>query len=138
MTIFKIDKDQVEETQELMKLLDQTNKKFNKFKYKTDKDLHNTEDYWTAQIEKFNAGDCDDYALSKRKSLMLAGVPYQCLFPTVCLAGGEGHLVLVIRTNKNDYVLDNIEKKVIPVTNVDYKWVFRLDPLKNKWVKLGK
>lgn len=138
MSIFKIENDQVEETDELMFLLKETNRTYNKFKYRKDKDLHNTEDYWTARIEKYNAGDCDDYALSKRKSLMSAGIPYQCLFPTVCIAGGEGHLVLVVRTNKNDYLLDNNEKNVVPISKVNYEWLFRLDPLKNKWVKLGK
>lgn len=138
MTTFKVNQDQVEETDSLMYLVKETNRTVNKFKYKKDQDLYNTEDYWTSHIEKFNAGDCDDYALSKRRMLMAAGVPYQCLFPTVCIAGGEGHLVLVVRTNKNDYLLDNNEKNVVPVSKVNYEWLFRLDPLKNKWVKLGK
>lgn len=133
---FTINQDQVTETPELMKLLTDVNKEINKFRYEFDHVTYKQEDYWTAYIQKFNKGDCDDYTLTKRRLLIEAGVPYQCLFPTVCEVENEGHLVLIVRTDKNDYMLDSIKQDVDTVKKVRYKWLYRLNPLTKRWVKL--
>jgi len=127
---------EVIQTPELMELLNKTNRHFNKFRYEYDENLHRQIDYWTALIDKYNAGDCDDYALSKRKRLIEEGVPYECLFPTICTVGKEGHLVLVVRTDICDLLLDNIEQRVVGVDRVNYKWWYRLDPVNKSWVML--
>ena len=128
--------DEVEHTPALMQLLDNANRYFNSFRYEYDQVKHDQLDYWTARIEQFNAGDCDDYALSKRRRLLAAGVPYQCLFPTICTVGDEGHLVLIVRTNICDLLLDNIEQRVVGVDRVKYTWWYRLDPVNKSWVAL--
>jgi predicted transglutaminase-like cysteine proteinase len=133
---FEIVKDQITETPQLTKLLREINKKINSFPYKKDIVKHNQLDYWSSLIDKHRAGDCDDYALTKRRHLIESGVPYQCLFPTICIANGEGHLVLIVRTNLNDLLMDNIEKNVVSIKKVNYKWLYRLDPLANNWVSL--
>jgi len=133
---FVINTDQVTETPALMSLLESVNKEINKFRYEYDHVTYKQKDYWTAYIQKFQKGDCDDYALTKRRLLIEAGVPYQCLFPTVCMVGDEGHLVLIVRTDKNDYMLDSIKKDVDTVKAVNYKWLYRLNPLSKRWVKL--
>ena len=136
--MFELQDDKVKETLELLKLLRTINNKVNKIKYVEDKRVHNQVDYWTAYMNKYDAGDCDDYALTKRRLLIEAEVPYQCLLPTVCMVGEEGHLVLVIRTENADLVMDNIEPQVLSVDKFNYKWLFRLEPTTKKWIKLYK
>lgn len=53
-------------------------------------------------------GDCEDYALTKRKRLLKLGFPASALRLAVARTGrGEGHAVLVVRTSAGDRVLDN-------------------------------
>jgi predicted transglutaminase-like cysteine proteinase len=62
-------------------------------------------DLWSLNPQ---AGDCEDYAISKRHALVRAGWPVAALRLAVAYTeGGEGHLVLVVRTSKGDMVLDN-------------------------------
>lgn len=136
MSKFELIGDQVTETSELIKLLKKINQNINSFTYKTDLVKHDQLDYWSSLIDKHKAGDCDDYALTKRRLLIEEGVPYECLFPTICMVDNEGHLVLIVRTNLNDLLMDNIEKRVVDVKKVNYKWLYRLDPLNHKWVSL--
>ena len=54
-------------------------------------------------------GDCEDYAITKRHDLIASGWPSAALrLALVYTAWGEGHLVLVVRTDKGDMVLDNM------------------------------
>jgi predicted transglutaminase-like cysteine proteinase len=134
---FKLVGDKVVETPELMYLLKEVNKKFNKFPYISDVSQHHETDYWTARIDLFEAGDCDDFALAKRKALIEEGVPFECLKPTICKVDEEGHLVLICRTTNNDYVLDNLRQTVVPVKRLDdYKWLYSLNPVEKQWEKL--
>lgn len=60
-------------------------------------------------------GDCEDYALSKRDRLVKAGWPAAALrLAVVRTSWGEGHAVLVVRTDKGDLVLDNLTDRVKP------------------------
>ena len=136
--MFELQNNKVKETPELLKLLRTVNNKVNKIKYVEDKRMHNQLDYWTAYMDRYNAGDCDDYALTKRRLLIEAKVPYECLLPTICMVKEEGHLVLVIRTNDTDLVMDNIEPQVLSVDKFNYKWLYRLEPATKEWVKLYK
>lgn len=62
-------------------------------------------DAWS---EGGTAGDCEDYALTKRWLLIGAGIPTSALRMAVATtAGGEGHAVLVVKTSDGDFVLDN-------------------------------
>lgn len=117
-------------------LLNSINREVNRFRYETDLKVHGKIDYWTAHIEKYNRGDCDDYTLSKRDRLLNLGIDYRALFPTVCRVDGEGHLVLVVRTDKGDFVLDNMRDEILPVSALNYEWLFRLDPESGKWLTL--
>jgi predicted transglutaminase-like cysteine proteinase len=134
--MFELQDNKVKQTSELFNLLNTINNKINKFRYVEDKNVHNQTDYWTAYIDKYNAGDCDDYTLTKRRLLIEAGVPYECLLPTVCIVNNEGHLVLIVRTDAADLVMDNIERQVLSVDKFDYKWLFRLEPTTKQWLKL--
>ena len=62
-------------------------------------------DVWTADA---TTGDCEDYALTKRRALIAAGFPASALSMAVARTrSGEGHAVLVARTSAGDFVLDN-------------------------------
>jgi predicted transglutaminase-like cysteine proteinase len=72
------------------------------------------------------AGDCNDYAVTKRHDLLAKGWPPETLLLTeVALQSGEHHLVLIARTNEGDLVLDNLHPTVRTVAeaDLDYKWV---------------
>lgn len=60
-------------------------------------------------------GDCEDFALLKRKLLIARGYPPESLLITIVsnfAEGGEGHAVLTARTSEGDFVLDNIRDGV--------------------------
>src|SRR5579871_6004266 len=58
-------------------------------------------DHWDQAEDEY--GDCEDYQLLKRALLVKAGVPRRALLMTVVLdAQGEGHALLMIRTDKGD------------------------------------
>jgi predicted transglutaminase-like cysteine proteinase len=84
-------------------------------------------------------GDCEDYALQKRKMLMQAGWPREALLVTVVRDNeDEGHAVLTVITDKGDYVLDNKNDFIVLWSDTGYHFVKRQtqsDP--NVWVSLG-
>jgi predicted transglutaminase-like cysteine proteinase len=72
------------------------------------------------------AGDCKDYAVTKRHQLLALGWPSgSLLLAEVIVPDGEHHLVLVARTRDVDLVLDNLNGTIRPVgmTYRQYQWV---------------
>jgi predicted transglutaminase-like cysteine proteinase len=70
------------------------------------------------------AGDCNDYAVTKRHELLQSGLPTKALrLSVVKTASGIGHLVLVVATTKGDIVLDNLTEALRPWQNTDYRWL---------------
>ena len=72
------------------------------------------------------AGDCNDYAVTKRHLLIAHGWPPRVLLLSeVVVPSGQHHLVLVVRTKNADLVLDNLNANVRPVsmTYRQYQWV---------------
>ncbi|WP_082653549.1 transglutaminase-like cysteine peptidase [Aureimonas sp. AU22] len=62
-------------------------------------------DIWQANVA---AGDCEEFALTKRERLLKMGLPASALRMAVATtASGEGHAVLVVSTPSGDFVLDN-------------------------------
>lgn len=84
-------------------------------------------------------GDCEDYVIEKRKRLMAAGFPRQALLITVVRdKKGDGHAVLLVRTDRGDFVLDNQEQKVKLWTDTGYRFIKRQSQENpNRWVSLG-
>jgi predicted transglutaminase-like cysteine proteinase len=100
-------------------------------------------DHWGV-VERWNYpddgyGDCEDYALQKRKMLMQAGWPRQALLMTVVRdRNGDGHAVLTVETDKGEFILDNEVDEILPWSDTGYQFVKRQsqsDP--NVWVSLG-
>jgi predicted transglutaminase-like cysteine proteinase len=94
-------------------------------------------DRWDLPMD--GKGDCEDYALMKRKLLIERGYPQSALLVTVVRdAANEGHAILTVKTNEGEYVLDNLNDEVKPVSRVGYRFVKRQsqrDP--NEWVAIG-
>lgn len=74
-------------------------------------------------------GDCEDFALLKRKKLIGAGFDRSSLSITVVLdTRGEGHAVLTVRTDKGDFILDNLNPAIVSPAESPYKPVKMIDP----------
>lgn len=103
----------------------------------TDMDHWGTIDRWSFPDDK--RGDCEDYVLEKRQRLMKAGFPRQALLITVVRdLEGDGHAILTVKTDKGDYVLDNMHSTVRPWTSTGYKFIKRQSQENpNTWVSLG-
>ncbi|GAC1518388.1 MAG: transglutaminase-like cysteine peptidase [Beijerinckiaceae bacterium] len=84
-------------------------------------------------------GDCEDYALLKRKLLIEEGLPRQALLMTVVKdLNNEGHAVLTVKTNKGEFILDNMRDDVRPWTQTGYRFVKRQSQSdQNVWVSIG-
>jgi predicted transglutaminase-like cysteine proteinase len=75
------------------------------------------------------AGDCNDYAVTKRHELLERGWPSRALLlAEVVVGSGEHHLVLVVRTDRGDFLLDNLSANVRPWSKPRYEWVRMQSP----------
>lgn len=84
------------------------------------------------------AGDCEDFQLLKRKLLAERGLPRRAMRMTVVIDElGEGHAVLMIRTNRGDFILDNKTSAVLPWERTGYTYVKREGQANSAWVSLG-
>ncbi len=69
-------------------------------------------------------GDCNDYAVTKRHELLARGWPSRSvLLAEVVTTWGQHHLVLIARTDAQDFVLDNLSSNVKPWSKTPYDWV---------------
>jgi predicted transglutaminase-like cysteine proteinase len=102
-------------------------------------DLHHygVAEYWT--IPSDGRGDCEDYALMKRRALIARGFPARALrLAIVKTWDDQRHAVLTVATDHGDYVLDNLVQNVRSWDNVDYQWLARQDPNDGwGWVSLS-
>jgi predicted transglutaminase-like cysteine proteinase len=92
---------------------------------RTDWELWGVEEYWAYPHNGY--GDCEAYALEKRRLLMRAGVPASSLLMTVVMqANGEGHAVLTVHTSMGDFILDNLEPRVLRWHETEYEILKRV------------
>jgi len=101
----------------------------------TDQDLYQVAEFWTYPN---GYGDCEDYALAKRRDLINAGWPASTLLMAVVKqANGEGHAVLIVRTDRGDLVLDNQIGSVDLWSSTPYKFIKRQSQADaGKWVDM--
>ena len=104
--------------------LDDVNRRINQvIAPATDLELYGVEEFWTIPTAK---GDCEDYALLKRRVLIARGWPASALLLTVVRdQQGEGHAVLTARTNQGDFILDNKEPNVKLWHETPYRFIMR-------------
>jgi predicted transglutaminase-like cysteine proteinase len=102
----------------------------------TDMDVYGVAEKWEYPVDR---GDCEDYVLLKRKTLLDAGWPQSALLITVVLdTHGDGHAVLSVVTDRGDYVLDNLTDNVLPWQQTGYRYVKRQSQYdEQKWVYVG-
>lgn len=91
---------------------------------RTDMQIWGVEERWSYPVNGY--GDCEDYVLEKRKRLIKAGVPSSNLLVTVVRQpNGDGHAVLAVNTSMGDFVLDNLEPRVLAWQETDYRFLKR-------------
>ena len=75
------------------------------------------------------AGDCNDFAVTKRHELLARGWPSRALLlAEVVTTWGEHHLVLLVHTATQDYVLDNLNANIKLWSKTPYSWVRMQSP----------
>ena len=84
-------------------------------------------------------GDCEDFQLLKRTLLAEDGLPRRALRMTVVIdEQDEGHAVLMVRTDRGDFILDNKRMSVLPWAQTGYVFVKRESQNGVGWVSLGR
>jgi predicted transglutaminase-like cysteine proteinase len=79
--------------------------------------------YWRLNVA---AGDCNSFAIQKRHELMARGWPAGALALTVAKTStGEGHLIVTVRTDQGDLVLDNLRSSIVPWRQTGYQFIMR-------------
>ena len=100
-------------------------------------------DHWGTMLDHWDyptdgKGDCKIYALYKRKLLIESGFPRQALLMTIVRdLQGEGHAILTVKTDRGDFILDNLTDDIRPWTATGYRFLKRQsqeDP--NVWVSI--
>jgi predicted transglutaminase-like cysteine proteinase len=108
-----------------------------KIKPVSDIDLYHVAEKWAYPI---SAGDCEDYALLKKRYLESMGFSADELLMTVLLdEKGDGHAVLTIVSDNGDFILDNRRDDILRWDQTPYKFLKRQsqqDP--KQWVSLQK
>jgi predicted transglutaminase-like cysteine proteinase len=101
---------------------------------KTDQAHWHVEDRWDYPDDGY--GDCEDYALLKRRRLIEAGFPAGALMLTVVWTEqNHGHAVLLVRTDSGDLALDSERTEILHWTRTGYRFVKRQRAARpNDWV----
>lgn len=88
--------------------------------YKTDLEQYGKLEFWEPAGE---FGDCEDYALLKRQRLVDAGAPVaDMLLATCTMPDGQGHMVLLVKTDQGWFVLDNNYNWPMIPSQLPYRW----------------
>jgi predicted transglutaminase-like cysteine proteinase len=89
-----------------------------------DLDIYGRDEVWAYPVN--GVGDCEDYVLQKRKELQKRGFSLANLLVTVVRKpDGEGHAVLTVRTDKGDFILDNLTSSVLDWSQTGYRFLKR-------------
>lgn len=101
-----------------------------------DRDHWGEEDRWDLAEDGY--GDCEDYQLLKRKLLTTAGFPRRALRMTAVIdEEGNGHAVMMVRTDRGDFILDNKRDAILPWRQTGYVYLQREGSTGSTWVSLG-
>lgn len=104
----------------------------------TDRVLYGREEYWQRPLLVGAAGargDCEDYVLEKRARLLTLGYAPDSIAMAVAIAPGVGlHAVLIVQTDRGDFVLDNLHSEPRALASLDYVWISRqVGPALSHW-----
>jgi predicted transglutaminase-like cysteine proteinase len=105
----------------------------------TDMDHYGMIQWWRYPDD--GIGSCHSYALLKRRLLIEAGWPREALLMTIVRTDygrGEGHAVLTVKTDRGDFILDNLTDEIRLWSRTPYLYYKRqsqADP--NMWVRIS-
>lgn len=125
-------------TPDAWKTLDRVNRQVNRFIVPV-----SNYDHWGTVLDHWDyptdgKGDCKVYALYKRKLLLDAGFPRQALLMTIVRdLDNNGHTILTVKTDRGDFVLDNLAEEIRPWSVTGYRYLKRQsqsDP--NVWLAI--
>lgn len=86
-------------------------------------------DRWSLPGDQGMVGDCEDFALEKRRRLIARGWPEQSLRIAIADVPRLGqHAVLVVTTSRGDLVLDNRFDRPAPIERLRYRWLATHQP----------
>ena len=89
----------------------------------TDMQIWGREELWSFPDE---VGDCEDFVLAKRHRLKQMGFhPSNLLITVVRQPNGEGHAVLTVRTDRGDFILDNLVGEIADWRDTPYTYLKR-------------
>jgi predicted transglutaminase-like cysteine proteinase len=104
-----------------------------------DAELYGREDVWA--LPTGGRGDCEDFALLKRKRLIERGWPSSTLLITTATTpSGEGHAVLTVVTDQGDFVLDSRTSAIALWSSTGYEFYTRqsqANPQRWVWIEPG-
>ena len=124
-------------------VVDEVNRATNRAIVQTpDRLQYGAEDYWNIPQSRNGErlrGDCEDFVLAKRAALIARGLPSDALsIAMVTTAWKESHAVLLISTDRGEYVLDNLDQRILPWAATSLTWRSRQRPGDIlKWIDLG-
>jgi predicted transglutaminase-like cysteine proteinase len=99
----------------------------------SDKANYGVQEHWTLPYN--GRGDCEDFALLKKKLLIEKGVNPRRLMMAVALdRRGDNHAVLLLRLNSGDVVLDNLTSRIVPWRRTGYTFLAKqVSSNKSQW-----
>lgn len=102
----------------------------------SDFDIYGRDEVWAYPDQ--GVGDCEGYVLEKRRQLAAAGISLANLLVTVVRKpDGEGHAVLTLRTDRGDFILDNLHDELRPWRKTGYRFLKRQSSTHTgRWVTL--
>ena len=109
--------------------------------YMSDSEQFGVPEWWSEARSGFD--DCDGYALLKRELLRRQGFDADKIHIATCWinvkADNTGHCVLIVETDKGQFVLDNNLKDPVPLNfqTVDYKYIWNIIERGGKWYEFS-
>lgn len=133
----QIDRGPLVSSDQVWSLVSSVNAQVNKaVKPLSDFDIYGKDEHWAYPDQ--GVGDCEDYALEKRRQLSEMGISLSNLLITVVRKpDGEGHAVLTLRTDRGDFILDNLNDDVRAWHKTGYRFLKRQSSTHTgRWVSL--
>lgn len=122
------------------RLVNAINRRLNReIRQVSDRQLYGMEDFWNRPEGSRPQGDCEDYVLAKRAALIEQGVPAAALsIAIVETRWGESHAVLLLASDRGEFILDSLSAWVVRWDRADYAWRERQLPGRPfDWVRVA-
>ena len=107
----------------------------------SDSEQFGVPEFWSDARSGFD--DCDGYALLKREMLRQQGFNEDKIHIATCWinvkAIDTGHCVLIVETDKGQFILDNNLKDPVPLNfqAVDYRYIWNIIERGGKWYEFS-